>query len=293
MTRKDLIKELAEIEEGKVQKRFALENDGNFKHNIERLFNGSGDESSKFYAVDSSSRLSFLCFSSWIEKNGYVEIEIKLKGKGPVKFTQLYFEAKNKVISGPSNVDVLLVNKEKKILIYLESKFTEYVRDNQDNRDKNQAKLGKGYFKSKDTDITKLMDVLKSSDIVSENSDDKGAHAVESKNHPLTYPQGIKQMISHFIGVCKGPSGRDVEHDKLHKLWEEAEDIYLGSILYQFSDKEFDAYSKCHEELANVLNNNQFGAKKKVIKVIDKPFTYQELVKKNPLPKEVADYYKL
>jgi hypothetical protein len=283
----DLIEKLAKIEEGKVQKRFALENDGNFKHNIERLFNGSGDESSKFYAVDSSSRLSFLCFSSWIEKNGYVEIEIK--GKGPVKFTQLYFEAKNKVIKSPSNVDVLLVSKKEDILLYLESKFTEYVRDADE-----KAGFSKGYIESKNPGIKELMKELVSKDIVSEYFDDKGARAVVSKNHPLTYPQGIKQMISHFIGVCKGPSLSDKDFNTISKLWRGAEHIYLGSVLYQFSDKEFDAYSKCHEELANVLNDKRLVIKAdKIIKVIGKPFTYQELVKKNPLPKEVADYYKL
>jgi hypothetical protein len=285
MKRKDdLIKELGEIKEGKVKEEFAL-SDKKFEYNIWRLFSGSGSEGSKFYSKESSSRLSFLCFSSWIEKNGYVEIE--LEEKCPVKFTQLYFEAKNKVIKSPSNVDVLLVSEKEDTILYLESKFTEYVRDA-----KNQAKLGKGYFESKDTGITELKDVLVYSDIVSKDED--GGGKVESKNHPLTYPQGIKQMISHFIGVCKGPSEKDVEHDKLLKIWENATQIYLGSVLYQFSDKEFDAYSKCHEEIAKVLNDKRLIIKSdKKINVIGKPFTYQELVKKNPLPKEVADYYKL
>jgi hypothetical protein len=276
MKKENLLKLIEQTDTNDVSKRFDTSDD-TFQSYLKRLFNGDGNEEKNFYAKDSSSRLSCLCFYSWMKGGG-----INLNG---TLFTSCYLEAKNKVIRKPSNVDVLLVSQDQKTLMYLESKFTEYVRDaNQ------KATLRNGYFQSKKLQplILELIDAK----FIDKNENADGTHNV----HSTTYPQGIKQMISHFIGVCKGPSKQEKkdDYDTLFRLWNNAERIDLGSILYKFDDPEFDSYCKCHKQLAQTLNQCKFGPKATTINVIEEPFTYQQLVQACPLPnRKIANYYHL
>lgn len=276
MTYKELLDKLKPMKLGTVAETYGLKNDDILEYHLTRLFSGSGNEASHFTAKDSSSRLCFLCFFWWMRNGG-----LEFPGINDVKFSKCFFEAKNTVLKSPSNVDVLLVSEDEGTLLYLESKFTEYVRDA-----KTACTLGESYFKQDELNV--LMSSLKESNII-----EKGESAVPHRVTSEPYPSGIKQIISHFIGVCKGPAKQELEYGQLNNLWKNANKIYLGSILYQFSDPVFLAYSQCHEQLAKVLNKRTFGDNATKIEVIGKPFTYQEIARTHPLPDKVAQDYLL
>ena len=136
------------------------------------------------------------------------------------------------------------------------------------------------------------------------------------------YIEGIKQIISHYIGINNLLSGNLCKNntEKLKELYEFLSDdkkenytkkelkkilnddntkIYLGEILFDFynmniNDKEdfeedFNNYCEKYKSLSEILNplNNK-------IKVLAKPFKYS-LFKDNErkIEKKIKEYYKL
>ena len=109
-------------------------------------------------------------------------------------------------------------------------------------------------------------------------------------NGPTHYCEGIKQMISHYIGS-----------EKSYELNQENRTIYLGTILFDFSSlapyskNSLEDYKTCYKGLARILNsiaNNH----KKDIRIIDDAFTYQEFFSKVgefKLDEDVKEFYKL
>ena len=83
---------------------------------------GDGDEKSKILTLHSSSLLAFLCFYDL--SNHPITID-------ETEYNEVMFEVKNDVINAslgkPSNIDVLLMGENRKKLLFLESKFTEYL----------------------------------------------------------------------------------------------------------------------------------------------------------------------
>ncbi len=86
---------------------------------------------------------------------------MKIEGKDYI-FTESVFEYKSPVLDGkrhPSNIDVVLLGKDKddkKVALFLESKFSEYI-DCQTKHGKSKDKktgdyigINKGYLKNKD-----------------------------------------------------------------------------------------------------------------------------------------------
>ena len=101
-----------------------------FTQKTEQACSGSGEEALKITTMHSSSLCSLLCFYGISDKN---KLEIKLEDDKTYVFTESFFEFQNEVIKGrsPSNMDVVLVGYEKeninqKVVLFLESKFTEY-----------------------------------------------------------------------------------------------------------------------------------------------------------------------
>ena len=97
---------------------------GQMSEHFQDMFDeGSGGElHSKAEAVHSSSMLSYNFFH-WIDDEHPFEWE-------QVKYTQVFFEVKMKTIKespAPANMDVVLIDKDKKHLLFIESKFTEYT----------------------------------------------------------------------------------------------------------------------------------------------------------------------
>ena len=83
---------------------------------------GSGEQNAKILEAHSSSLLSLLFFYN-VDKKG---ITIKCNDED-IHFNKSYFEFKNKVIEYPSNMDVVLLSEKDNVILFLESKFTEYL----------------------------------------------------------------------------------------------------------------------------------------------------------------------
>lgn len=85
----------------------------------QQAVSGSGQEKDKITTLHSSSLLALLCFSNVSKYNC-----LKING---IEYDQVWFEVKNKVFDKPSNIDVVLGNSKTQDLLFLESKFTEYL----------------------------------------------------------------------------------------------------------------------------------------------------------------------
>ena len=83
---------------------------------------GDGNEKRRILTLHSSALLAFLCF------NDVANHPISIDG---TVYDEVMFEVKNDVIDAslgkPSNIDVLLMGENRKKLLFLESKFTEYL----------------------------------------------------------------------------------------------------------------------------------------------------------------------
>ncbi|MBR6368049.1 MAG: hypothetical protein IKR89_06795 [Bacteroidaceae bacterium] len=166
---------------------------GRMSIEFQDMFNaGSGDElRTKAEAVHSSSMLSYNFFH-------WIDVKHPFMWKG-VKYTKVLFEVKMKTIqksNAPANMDVVLISKDKKHLLFIESKFLEYTV-------KEAFSLSKGY----------------------EDENRWYNHAVDwimlVKSVPkedCKYMGGIKQLITHLFGIyglmCK--DGETIDYATKH-----------------------------------------------------------------------------
>ena len=245
---------------------------------------GDGQEARRIRTLHSSSLLCLLCFYGVSEDRPLV---IKIDGR-VVKFTSSSFEVKLPVEkeengeSRPANIDVVLAGKDEKrgkpVMLFLESKFSEYLSwgkyEGISNRvyEKTYSQLCKGRY-------------LNRMGIKFETNPENPSYSVLSSINGRTihYASGIKQMVSHFLGV-KNIAERD-----------KGVDIYLGEILFKFSgaiDKrnhKFQDYRHLYELLAEGLNKISDSK----FKVVEQCFTYQEVFKSFNLNPSVRLFYSL
>lgn len=261
---------------------------------------GSGGEYKKIMCLHSSSLCALLFFNNINEKNPLI---LQINNKDVI-FTEVLFEYKNKVIAKPSNIDVVLVGRycgaEKKVILFLESKFSEYLEvTNEFHR------LGLGYL----TKYSKIyndeflgnvgLSIIKDTDNQPVFFDEAGKHRnvkryngiqLQNKNEE-TYIEGLKQMISHYIGI-EHFIGNDLE-DERNLNYSADTDVYLGEILFDFNFEAskdcLDTYSLYYKKLAtglNVLNPN--------IHVVNEILRYSSFRNKDYfLPEPVRKFYKI
>lgn len=258
-----------------------------------QVINGEGKEKYKINTLHSSSLLGLLCFYKVSEKSP-LELDLKFDNK-PIhfRFNAVKFEKTNRVFSpsvGKSSIDIALYgenNYGQPVVLYLESKFTEYLECGI-SKSSDKKEQYKGFFET-----------LKNSgcDINYEYKDGK---LILSGNH---YCEGIKQMVSHFIGAVRSEDDKD-------------RNIYLAPILFNFdkdfSNESFNDYCTIYGHLAKGLNklkgrpdellrcfNGYSKVKKEDLKntknlfISNKVLTYQELFPKNNnfLDDVVKKYY--
>ena len=264
-----------------------------------------------------SSSLCALLFFYNVSEDNVLELEL---GNGEFKktyvFNQSFFEFQNVVIKGrqPSNMDVVLVGYEKEdeskqVVLFLESKFSEYYAE-----PKVKMDIADSYLENQYGEViyNKLQEIgYKIDDSI----------APENKFRLLapvaTYMDGIKQMISHYIGVRNLLSGEVVkkraceEHKDVVKVTENDATILLGSIIFddlfeKVEDKKkyYGAYEEAHTKLAKVLNKVskcvESVAGTDRLTVLEVPLTYSGIFDKEKigesekgfqLDKKVKDYY--
>lgn len=143
---------------------------------------GSGGElHSKAEAVHSSSMLSYNFFH-WINEDHPFVWD-------GVKYTTVLFEVKMKTVKikgkdnnpSPANMDVVLINEDKSRILFIESKFLEYLESKKFYMPKSYFDEGNYYNKELKEELMRIAKYVPSS---------------VSK-----YKEGIKQLITHLFGI--------------------------------------------------------------------------------------------
>lgn len=247
---------------------------------------GDGHEWKRITTMTSSSLIALLCFYDVTTNNANNKaLSISVTKNRVVVITDSKFEVKNKVSgSHYSNMDIVLLGHyedhvESKVSILLESKFSEYL---------NNGKCS-GISEKVYADIyTKLSDTFTEMGLTTEP--DEKLNKSGGKTFSLTsvtgkechhYATGIKQMISHYLGVGDYIS-KHPDHD-----------VYLAEILFDFgesSSKKFSDYEGLYSQLAKGINALN---KDKNFVMLEHPFTYQTLLYTGsyPLDKKVMEFY--
>ena len=257
-----------------------------FPAKFKRAISGDGHEHQRIRTLHSSSLISLLCFYGISESR---PLHISFEGHDMV-FTDSCFEVKNPVgddevgNTHESNMDVVLYGNDlesgRSVVLFLESKFSEYLSWGKYRGISNRV-YRKIYAQLSDGGYLERMK-LKYVPL-----DDNGQYSelasVEGRTHH--YAGGIKQMVSHFLGVMNA-AGKDEYKDT---------DIYLGEILYRFPDSvdphqnKFDDYTQLYGVLAEGLN----AISESKFRVINRCLTYQEVFKSFDLDEAVRTFYSL
>ncbi len=218
------------------------------------FINGNGDElRCKAAAVHSSSMLAYNFFH-WINE----ETPLSLNG---VTYTKVYFEVHLPVLRGtaPSNMDVILEGTDatgKRVLLFIESKFTEYFSNS------GTATLKK---------MTKNSYTRPEKYFVDESNAKKWINLINGTLEDCTkagtgYFDGIKQEICHLIALFNLKNSsyarecytKDVDQPEING----SEKFIYYNLLYRPSkkfeeeSKLFDNYCGLFEGLKNRLDNN-------------------------------------
>ena len=242
---------------------------------------GDGQEANKIMTLHSSSLASLLVFYSVSKDN---PIYVTVNGKEE-KFIQSQFEVKNEVSFGSgnySNIDVVLLGEN--CILYLESKFSEY--------------LGSGPVEVRKVDYydeiyERLSGTLK----------EAGVHLVQKESKRFLeridgkpfYNEGLKQMISHYLGVT---TELKKSKDKF-----KGKTVVLGEILFKFGnrvpvaprkyDSYKEAYAKLKEGLARCAQEDDMGL------IINDLTTYQCILASKAnhkylmnLPESIRQFYR-
>ena len=154
---------------------------------------GQGNELKSINNVISSALLPLLTFFRLFGKNSGYTLNLRLDDvPAPVVFDRCFFEVRNSVIKLPSCVDVALYSSESKVMLFLESKLSEY------NRVSNDFEIKKGYAELYNDE--KFREILNDGNIIIKGN------KLKLKSEEKAYFEGIKQTISHLIGLVQGPS---------------------------------------------------------------------------------------
>lgn len=240
--------------------------------------NGKGHESSRIMTMHSSALLSLLFFHAVSEEN---PLCIQIDGES-YSFTKAVFEVQNKCLEGgnPSSIDVMLVNKQEKVVLLLESKLSEYLTCGK--------KKGINIeYKNQHADVMKFGEISTHINMFIEDN----SITIQGKDAQSHYCEGIKQMLCHFIGAMNFEKSNDEKHEGLKGYQK-----LLGTVLLDLSSinkKKFKTYEKDYKELAEYLNDLD-----KDVQVLDEVITYQNLYKEAKgngyqISDKIVNYYGL
>lgn len=265
-----------------------------FQHKYEQAVSGNGQEEQKINRLHSSALLSLLAFYSVSKEN---PITFELNGK-EVVFTNVEFEHKNGVgkdekgMGHNSNMDIMLYDGDTldsiKNVLFLESKFSEYLTLGQ-KKDISNTVYG---------DIYRMLFNQPSVDKLVCERQDSGYFLLKTNEKGNHYCEGIKQMISHYMGVLNFVQAQKCLN------------VYLGCILFDFKDDTIDTkvegagishledYRRVYSYLCKKLEglSGDF-AKPENLHILNECLTYQDVFQmeqnRNILDKNVKTFYSL
>lgn len=265
---------------------FAIKDTVRFNEAFKIAVDGVGKERGKINSVASSALLPLLVFHPLFSRTGNdnrPSITI-----GNKEYDRAFFEVRNRVVRRASCVDVVLQSVDKKTLLFLESKLTEFIGGTT-----RKATYGKGYIRLYSDH--RIKGALKEGNIEASITE----RGVELSTPDKTYIEGIKQSVSHLIGIVKGPA--TVKSDDNYPSWYQSEyrsayghatEFIYGTIIYDpysigVGMEEYDAYMELHKRIfSNSLEfmaavNEYFGTNCKPLTVLDTPITYQQILSDN------------
>lgn len=229
-----------------------------FRQKFKQSISGNGQELKRIATVHSSSLCALLFFYNVSTENPYT---MEIEGEEYI-FTYSRFEYQNKVIEGrnPSNMDVVLVGKQKNtelpVVLFLESKFSEYFE-----RLEKQLEISTEYLKNNYSEPIYRSNCMEEMGLhITERPDDKNFLLVSDK---ICYIEGIKQIISHYVGVRNFCNMSKKEDTDIENAVLDGAKILLGEILFTKGigqlpigngKKAFDAYQEKYRILAEALN---------------------------------------
>lgn len=264
-----------------------------FKTAYDQVASGQGNESENLLTIHSSALLALLCFYR-VEAGNSLSIKCD---DTLYEFDKVFFEVENIVNDThdrPSSIDVALYSTKNKVLLLLESKFTEPINGS------NLKDIGEKYFSR-----LKLLSDLGIRFIDKTHKFDC-AKVTIGKRERLIYYDGIKQMIAHLIGAETGPVRllKKVKQEEYAKCFDEAQRIYLGCILVNNCDlfektesEMISKYIELYEQSMTILTETIEGQNKGRLHLLTKPMTYQTVFangkSKYRLPEKILKFYKI
>jgi len=183
------------------------------KH-LKMFENGSGSEledkktPAKAKAIDSSSMLSYNFFR-YIDESHPLEID-------EIEYDKVFFEVKLRTLktrSNPANIDVVLVSKDRKTILFIESKFLEYIESGSAFFSESYKKEVSYYsYSDNKVDVKDLLEI-------SNNFVNKRGH----------YNYGIKQNICHLIGISNLKNSQAAQKWFINTYRKKYKDVYTDS----------------------------------------------------------------
>ncbi len=267
-SKNSLVFDIPKMEKIEVIKEiFGLIDNEEFRKKYNEATNGSGIEYRRISVFHSSSLCAFLHFYNIKEKNITIN---------DIVYDEVYFEVQNIVFENhnPSNMDIVLISNANKKILFLEAKFSEYLSTS-----RKSNKISNQYKK-----IYESLNLTDEYEII----DDNDGIVLVAKDGNEHYIGGIKQMVSHYIGIKNFIENKKSLDSKI-ELKDNFE-IILGTILFDgWKDEEYlSDYRNEYQKLVNHLNKN----KPKELKILDDILTYQEVFKNYNLDEKVKKYYR-
>lgn len=239
----------ADIKLDIIKDAFNIADNKLFDQKFEKAITGSGQEKDKITVLHSSSLCAFLHFYN-IDDNP-LEISFTTdKGIRNIIFNYSTFEVQSPVIDEqyPSNMDVVLCgydvkDETKKYVLMLESKFAEYYINAGCTSD-----ISKSYIDDKANRNKLFLEVMNSVTDKAENTfglmiekDLKDDNKYKLKSDEPYYIGGIKQMISHYMGVNNlikklknGDYYRADDQKEVEEAIKNGATVILGEILFDY-----------------------------------------------------------
>ena len=271
---------------------------------FEAATGGNGNEKQKILTLHSSSLLAFLCFNDIanhpITIDGIVYDDGTVYNDGTV-YDEVMFEVKNNVINnspGKSNIDVLLMGENRKKLLFLESKFTEYLSGG-------KVKLSPHRYEEFYSMLTEKNNFRFSAGYLPVNSktdkSQKTQYALYKGKKTSQYLEGIKQAFSHLLGIATGPAKKQTKgnEDYTRSLLENADEIKFASIVFNCDNDKFkkydDLYKSVFENSDVIKDTIKDVLKKRELKLTIVPhlLQYQEVFQANFPHEKVREFYRV
>lgn len=261
---------------------------------FEAAKSGNGNEKQKILTLHSSSLLAFLCFND--VANHPITITIS---DDKTVYDEVMFEVKNNVINnspGKSNIDVLLMGENRKKLLFLESKFTEYLSGG-------KVTLSPHRYEEFYSMLTEKNNFRFSAGYLPVNyktdKSQKTQYYLYTDKEPSQFLEGIKQTFSHLLGIATGPAKIQTKGNEVYtrSLLENADEIKFASIVFNCDNDKFENYNNLYESVFEnsevILETIKEVLPKSEIKltIVPKLLQYQEVFEDNYLSDKVREFY--